>query len=69
MACVVLNAESKVNEKEIMDYVTSNVASYKRVRVVRFVKSIPKSPSGKIMRRLLGKELEESLHPRPPRAA
>lgn len=53
VACVVKKAGSKVNEGEIMEYVASNVATYKRVRAVHFVDTIPKSPSGKIMRRWL----------------
>ncbi|KAG5227937.1 Ca4CL [Salix suchowensis] len=38
-------------------FVASNVAHYKKVRVVQFVDSIPKSPSGKIMRRLLKEKM------------
>ncbi|OVA19325.1 AMP-dependent synthetase/ligase [Macleaya cordata] len=49
-ACVVMNKEAKESEEEVMEYVASNVATYKRVRVLHFVDSIPKSPSGKIMR-------------------
>lgn len=52
-ACVVMNESAKESEEEIMSFVASNVASYKRVRLVQFVDSIPKSASGKIMRRFL----------------
>ncbi|KAL5699719.1 4-coumarate--CoA ligase [Ranunculus cassubicifolius] len=52
-ACVVMSKNSKENEEDIMDFVASNVAAYKKVRVVHFVDTIPKSPSGKIMRRYL----------------
>ncbi|XP_020090286.1 4-coumarate--CoA ligase-like 9 [Ananas comosus] len=58
-ACVVMRAEAKETEQEIMKFVASNVASYKRVRVLHFIQSIPKSPSGKIMRRLLRDGLSE----------
>ncbi|KAF4390484.1 hypothetical protein F8388_005981 [Cannabis sativa] len=61
-ACVVLAPEAKESEEEIMKYVASNVAHYKKVRVVHFVDSIPKSPSGKIMRRLL-KQAMAKIHP------
>ncbi|KAM6562566.1 hypothetical protein CsatB_022564 [Cannabis sativa] len=61
-ACVVLVPEAKESEEEIMKYVASNVAHYKKVRVVHFVDSIPKSPSGKIMRRLL-KQAMAKIHP------
>ena len=51
MAFVVRNSD--VNEAQIMEFVASRVAPYKKVRVVQFVEKIPKSPSGKILRRLL----------------
>ena len=51
--CVVMNKSAKESEEDIMNFVASNVASYKRVRMVQFVDSIPKSASGKIMRRFL----------------
>ncbi|KAE8878579.1 hypothetical protein PF003_g37186 [Phytophthora fragariae] len=36
-----------------MEYVASKVAGYKRVREVEFIAAIPKSLSGKILRRQL----------------
>ena len=39
--------------EELMAYVASRVAPYKKVRRVDFIDAIPKSPSGKILRRLL----------------
>ncbi|XP_042516760.1 probable CoA ligase CCL5 [Macadamia integrifolia] len=53
MACVVRSEISKVREAEIINFVACKVASYKRVRKVVFVDSIPRSPSGKILRRQL----------------
>jgi acyl-CoA synthetase (AMP-forming)/AMP-acid ligase II len=38
---------------ELMAYVAERVAPYKRVRAVEFVDSIPKSPTGKLLRRVL----------------
>jgi acyl-CoA synthetase (AMP-forming)/AMP-acid ligase II len=38
---------------ELMEWVATRVARYKRVRAVEIVEEIPKSPSGKILRRLL----------------
>ncbi|KAL5552619.1 hypothetical protein UlMin_040020 [Ulmus minor] len=52
-ACVVLAPDCKETEEEIIKFVATNVANYKKLRLVRFVDSIPKSPSGKIMRRVL----------------
>ena len=39
--------------EELQEYVAEHVSSYKRIRQVEFVDEIPKSPSGKILRRLL----------------
>lgn len=38
---------------EVMAFVAERVSPYKKVRQVEFVEAIPKSPSGKILRRLL----------------
>ncbi|CAK7336170.1 unnamed protein product [Dovyalis caffra] len=56
-ACVVMSRGAKESEEDIMTFVASNVAHYKKVRVVQFVDTIPKSPSGKIMRRLLKEKM------------
>jgi acyl-CoA synthetase (AMP-forming)/AMP-acid ligase II len=50
-AFVVLKAPASADE--LMDYVAQRVASCKKVRRVDFIEAIPKSPSGKILRRLL----------------
>jgi 4-coumarate--CoA ligase len=52
-AFVVLNAGSTAGAEQIMDHVASRVATFKRIRLVEFIDAIPKSPSGKILRRLL----------------
>ncbi|KAJ9554574.1 hypothetical protein OSB04_018619 [Centaurea solstitialis] len=52
-ANVVMSKDAKESEEEMMKYVANNVAQYKKVRVLHFVDNIPKSPSGKIMRRLI----------------
>uniref|UniRef100_A0A1D1ZDX3 4-coumarate--CoA ligase n=1 Tax=Anthurium amnicola TaxID=1678845 RepID=A0A1D1ZDX3_9ARAE len=56
-ACVVMAAAAEEEEEDIMSYVASKVAAYKRIRSLHFVDSIPKSSSGKIMRRLLRDEM------------
>jgi acyl-coenzyme A synthetase/AMP-(fatty) acid ligase len=50
-AFVVLRHE--VSSEELIAYVAGVVASFKKVRVVEFIEKIPKSPSGKILRREL----------------
>lgn len=50
-AFVVLKDESTV--EDIMTYVADRVARYKRVRHVEVIDQIPRSPSGKILRRVL----------------
>jgi len=42
-----------VDAGALMEWVAGRVAPYKKVRSVEFVEEIPKSPSGKILRRLL----------------
>jgi acyl-CoA synthetase (AMP-forming)/AMP-acid ligase II len=50
-AFVVLRAPASA--QELMAWVAGRVAGYKRVRQVEFIDSIPKSPAGKVLRRLL----------------
>ncbi|CAL5398385.1 unnamed protein product [Camellia sinensis] len=64
-ACVVMNSNAKESEDEIVKHVASNVANYERVRVVQFVDSIPRSPSGKILRRLLKEEMIKNMTTNP----
>jgi acyl-coenzyme A synthetase/AMP-(fatty) acid ligase len=39
--------------EELMAYVAGRVAPYKKVRRIEFIDQIPKSASGKILRRIL----------------
>jgi acyl-CoA synthetase (AMP-forming)/AMP-acid ligase II len=50
-ACVVV--DDGVEGEELIAYVAERVAPYKRIREVEFVDEVPKSPSGKILRRVL----------------
>jgi len=50
-AFVVLKGE--VSTEDLMDFVAGRVAPHKRVREVEFIEQIPKSLSGKILRRVL----------------
>jgi acyl-CoA synthetase (AMP-forming)/AMP-acid ligase II len=53
MAFVVKREAARLDAGELMQYVAARVAPHKKVRAVEFVDQIPKSPSGKILRRLL----------------
>jgi len=46
-------AVGELDTDELMAWVGERVAPYKRIRAVECIESIPKSPSGKILRRLL----------------
>jgi acyl-CoA synthetase (AMP-forming)/AMP-acid ligase II len=50
-AIIVLRQETTA--EEIMDFVAERVAPHKRLRYLEFIDKIPRSPSGKILRRVL----------------
>jgi len=50
-----------ITAEEVMNFVAGKVAKYKRIRFVEFAKTIPKSLSGKILRRVLKKQLKEQM--------
>ena len=50
-AFVVLKGD--VGAQQIMEYVAGRVAPHKKIRAVEIVGQIPKSPTGKILRRVL----------------
>jgi len=52
-AFVVRRANAEVTAEAIMAYVADRVAPHKKVRAIEFIDSIPKVPSGKILRREL----------------
>lgn len=60
-AYVVLKTNWMLTAEEVMTYVAEQVAPHKKVRSVEFVNEIPKSASGKILRRLLVQR-ERELH-------
>ncbi|CAN0858862.1 4-coumarate--CoA ligase-like 1 [Linum grandiflorum] len=62
-ACVVKGkGGEEISEEDIMKFVAANVAHYKKVRVVQFVETIPKSPSGKIMRRFIKDQMLQRIN-------
>eukprot|EP00475_Leptophrys_vorax_P017658 TRINITY_DN24260_c0_g2_i1.p1 TRINITY_DN24260_c0_g2~~TRINITY_DN24260_c0_g2_i1.p1 ORF type:complete len:560 (-),score=176.60 TRINITY_DN24260_c0_g2_i1:63-1742(-) len=52
-AFVVLKKGIEVTAEQIMAFVAATVAPHKKIKFVEFIEAIPKSPSGKILRRLL----------------
>ncbi|WP_280690871.1 AMP-binding protein [Kitasatospora sp. GAS204B] len=52
-AFVVRTPGSELTEPEVIDFVAARVAPYKKVRAVGFLEAVPKSASGKILRREL----------------
>jgi len=52
-ALVLLRSGQEISPDDLMEFVGSRIAGYKRVREVAFVTSIPKTASGKILRRVL----------------
>jgi 4-coumarate--CoA ligase len=52
-AFVALKPDSEASEDDIKSFVAAEVAHYKQLRLVEFVDEIPKSASGKILRRML----------------
>jgi len=52
-AFVVKKEGAEITADELMEYVSTQVATFKRVREVEFVDAIPKNASGKLLRRVL----------------
>ena len=52
-AFVVLKPGAEATADDILAFVADHVASYKHIRLVEFTDEIPKSASGKILRRFL----------------
>jgi acyl-CoA synthetase (AMP-forming)/AMP-acid ligase II len=50
-AFVVKQSGTELSEAEVTDFVAGEVAPYKKVRQVEFIDAIPKSASGKILRK------------------
>jgi long-chain acyl-CoA synthetase len=58
-AFVVLRAGSRINFDQLARFVAERVASYKQIRHFEVVDSIPRTPSGKILRRMLKNQYRE----------
>nr|CAP09676.1 cinnamyl alcohol dehydrogenase [Arabidopsis lyrata] len=61
VAFVMRSKESNISEDEIKEFVSKQVVFYKRINKVFFTDSIPKAPSGKILRKDLRARLANGL--------
>uniref|UniRef100_A0A2P2JHG7 4-coumarate--CoA ligase n=1 Tax=Rhizophora mucronata TaxID=61149 RepID=A0A2P2JHG7_RHIMU len=61
VAFVVRSDNSQVTEEEIKQFISKQVVFYKRIKRVFFVESIPKAPSGKVLRKTLRERLAFGL--------
>jgi acyl-CoA synthetase (AMP-forming)/AMP-acid ligase II len=52
-AVLVLKEGERMIEEEVIEYCKSHLASYKKPKSVEFVKSLPRNPSGKVLKTLL----------------
>jgi acyl-coenzyme A synthetase/AMP-(fatty) acid ligase len=59
-------AHGQIEPAELIAFVAARVSPHKRIRRLEFVAEIPKSPSGKILRRLLKDREQADLSDRPP---
>ncbi|NHV59865.1 MAG: long-chain-fatty-acid--CoA ligase [Candidatus Verstraetearchaeota archaeon] len=60
-AYIVLKDGTTATEKELDEYCRSNLAAFKVPRIYEFVSSIPRTPSGKILNRLLSQAKVKDL--------
>ncbi len=56
-AAIVLRQGAALTQWQVRDFVADRIAGYKVPRIIRFVESIPKGPSGKLKRVGLAKDL------------
>ncbi|KAK9920982.1 hypothetical protein M0R45_029516 [Rubus argutus] len=61
IAYVVLAPSSLLTEQDILKFVEKQVAPFKRLRNITFVSSVPKSASGKILRRELIQKIRSNI--------
>jgi len=61
-AFVVLRPDAKTTTTELADFVNKKIAPYKAIREIEIVQKIPRSPSGKILRRILIEAERKKFH-------
>ena len=58
-AYVVLKDGFTVDKEELIKFCAVRIAPYKRIREVEFIEEIPKTPVGKVLRRILRDKTRE----------
>jgi fatty-acyl-CoA synthase len=58
MAVVVRKAGHSLSEREVIEFCSGRLASFKVPKGVVFVEALPKNPSGKLLKRELRRQLE-----------
>ena len=59
-AFVVLKTGMSMSEEEVIEYCKAHLASYKKPKQVKFIDSLPRNPSGKVLKNLLRERQEKS---------
>lgn len=59
MAFVARRPGATVSEDELREFCAARLANFKVPRAVQFIESLPRNPSGKVLKRLLRGELRE----------
>ncbi|KAI3977513.1 hypothetical protein MKX01_000426 [Papaver californicum] len=55
MAFVVRKSQCSIDKTQVIDFISKQVAPYKKIRKVEFIDSIPRNAAGKILRKELVK--------------
>ena len=58
-AVIILKQGKHITEEEIIELCKRNLASYKKPRTVKFVKNLPRTPTGKILKRKLREQYKK----------
>ena len=60
---IVVKKDQALTEKEVISITKGKLASYKSIKVAKFVEGIPRNPSGKILKRALREQFENVKAP------
>jgi len=62
-AFVVLKPGQQISREEVIRYCEKHLAPYKKPKIVEFVPSLPKTPSGKVLKVKLREAYQKRAHP------